>query len=70
VLHRWPCAMAALAVVIGRRLFDLTNGWNSRPAVGDEVFVATHQPPADWPYLAAPFTFVTDGLHSALAHGL
>ena len=23
--------------VIGRRLFDLTNGWNGRPAVGDHV---------------------------------
>lgn len=22
-------------VIIGRRLFDLTNGWNGRPAVGD-----------------------------------
>jgi dihydrofolate reductase len=38
------------ADVIGRRLFDLTNGWNGRPAVGDAVFVVTHQPPADWPF--------------------
>jgi len=55
------------ADVIGRRLFDLTNGWNGRPAVGDAVFVVTHQPPADWPYPDAPFTFVTDGLSSAIA---
>jgi len=55
------------ADVIGRRLFDLTNGWNGQPAVGDAVFVVTHQPPADWPYPDAPFTFVTDGLHSAIA---
>jgi len=53
--------------VIGRRLFDLTNGWNGCPAVGNAVFVVTHQPPTDWPYPDAPFTFVTDGLHSALA---
>jgi dihydrofolate reductase len=53
--------------VIGRRLFDLTNGWNGRPAVGDAVFVVTHQAPADWPYPGAPFTFVTDGLPSAIA---
>jgi len=45
----------------------LTNGWNGRPAVGDAVFVVTHQPPADWPYPDAPFTFVTDGLPSAIA---
>ena len=55
------------ADVIGRRLFDLTNGWNGRPAVGEAVFVVTHQAPNDWPYPDAPFTFVTDGLRSALA---
>ena len=55
------------ADVIGRRLFDLTNGWNGRPAVGDAVFVVTHQPPADWPYPDAPFAFVSDGLPSAIA---
>jgi dihydrofolate reductase len=55
------------ADVIGRRLFDITNGWNGRPAVGDAVFVVTHQPPTDWPYREAPFTFVTDGVESALA---
>jgi dihydrofolate reductase len=60
----WP---AIGADVIGRRLFDLTNGWNGRPAVGDHVFVVTHRPPADWPFPDAPFTFVTDGLPSALA---
>ena len=35
-------------VVIGRRLFDLTNGWNGTPAAGEHVFVVTHQPPTDW----------------------
>ena len=49
------------AVVIGRRLFDLTNGWNGKPAVGEHVFVVTHQPPTDWEYSdTAPFTFVED----------
>src|SRR5439155_15523386 len=48
------------ALVIGRRLFDLTNGWDGRPAVGEAVFVVTHQAPANWGYLEAPFTFVTD----------
>jgi dihydrofolate reductase len=55
------------AAVIGRRLFDLTNGWNGRPAIGDHVFVVTHQPPVGWPFPGAPFTFVTDGLVSAIA---
>jgi dihydrofolate reductase len=35
-------------VIIGRRLFDLTNGWNGKPAAGEHVFVVTHQPPTDW----------------------
>lgn len=55
------------AVVIGRRLFDLTNGWNGKPAAGEHVFVVTHQPPADWEYAdTAPFTFV-DGVERAIA---
>lgn len=52
--------------VIGRRLFDLTNGWNGRPAAGDHVFVVTHRAPTGWPFPDAPFTFVTDGLESAI----
>jgi dihydrofolate reductase len=58
------------AAVIGRRLFDITNGWNGRPAIGDHVFVVTHDVPTGWPYPDAPFTFVTDGLASAIAKAL
>ena len=53
--------------VIGRRLFDITNGWNGRPPVGDAVVVVTHRPPADWDFPDAPFTFVTDGVPAAVA---
>lgn len=49
------------ACVIGRRLFDITNGWNGVPAAGEHVFVVTHQPPDAWEYTdSAPFTFVAD----------
>ncbi len=54
------------AVVIGRRLFDLTNGWGGVPATGEHVFVVTHEAPTDWPFPDAPFTFVTDGVASAV----
>jgi dihydrofolate reductase len=55
------------ANVIGRRLFDLTNGWDGKPAAGEHVFVVTHQPPTDWEYAGtAPFTFV-DGVEKAIA---
>jgi dihydrofolate reductase len=53
-------------VVIGRSLFDLTNGWNGRPATGEGVFVVTHDPPVDWPFPDAPYTFVTDGVPAAI----
>ena len=59
----WPRIGAA---IIGRRLFDITDGWEGRPANGDHVFVVTHEAPAHWPYPDAPFTFVTDGLESAV----
>jgi dihydrofolate reductase len=55
------------AVVIGRRVFDLTNGWNGKPAAGEHVFVVTHEPPADWEHAnTAPFTFV-NGVEEAIA---
>jgi dihydrofolate reductase len=55
------------AVVIGRRVFDMTNGWNGIPAAGEHVFVVTHQPPTDWEHAdTAPFTFV-DGVEQAIA---
>ena len=54
------------ATVIGRRLFDITNGWHGVPAAGEHVFVVTHGPPADWGFPDAPFTFVTDGVASAI----
>jgi dihydrofolate reductase len=55
------------ASVIGRRLFDLTNGWNGKPPVGEAVFVVTHRPPEDWDFPDAPFAFVTDGVASAVS---
>ena len=55
------------AVVMGRRLFDLTNGWNGVPASGDHVFVVTHKRPTDWEYEGkAPFTFV-DSVEAGIA---
>jgi dihydrofolate reductase len=55
------------AGVMGRRLFDITNGWNGVPANGEHAFVVTHEAPTDWEYAeTAPFTFVTDGVRSAI----
>lgn len=55
------------AGVLGRRLFDITNGWEGRPPNGEHAFVVTHEVPTDWAHLdTAPFTFVTDGVRSAI----
>jgi len=57
------------ALVCGRRLFDITDGWGGRHPTGVPVFVVTHRPADDWSerHPAAPFTFVTDGVASAVA---
>jgi dihydrofolate reductase len=55
------------AIVVGRRLFDLTNGWNGSHPLGKPVFVVTHEPPQDWVDTDTSFTFVTDGVEAAVA---
>jgi dihydrofolate reductase len=51
------------ALVVGRRLFDLTDGWSGLHPLGVPVVVVTHSLPDDWieRHPDAPFTFVTDG---------
>jgi dihydrofolate reductase len=48
------------AMVIGRRLFDLMNGWEGQPPTGDHVVVVSHRPkPTGW-HPEAPYHFVAD----------
>ena len=54
------------ALVTGRRTFDLTNGWGGTHPLDVAVFVVSHTVPQEWVYEGSPFTFVTDGLESAL----
>jgi dihydrofolate reductase len=54
------------AFVTGRRTFDITNGWGGSPPLGVPTFVVTHTAPQDWVYEGSPFTFVTDGVESAV----
>jgi dihydrofolate reductase len=54
------------ALVTGRRTFDLTNGWGGSHPLDVPVFVLTHTVPQEWVYEGSPFTFVTDGLESAV----
>ena len=54
------------ALVTGRRTFDLTNGWGGGHPLGVPVFVVTRAVAQEWVYEGSPFTFVTDGLESAV----
>ncbi|MZE74949.1 dihydrofolate reductase family protein [Streptomyces sp. SID5789] len=48
------------ALVVGRHVFDMTNGWEGKPPTGDHVVVVSHRPkPAGW-HPEAPFHFVDD----------
>jgi dihydrofolate reductase len=56
------------AYVIGRRLFDLTDGWGGTHPFDRPQVVVTHSVPEAWvaAHPGAPFTFVTDGLPHAI----
>ncbi|MER7829365.1 dihydrofolate reductase family protein [Streptomyces sp. NPDC095602] len=49
------------AIVVGRKLFDVTDGWGGEHPLGVPVVVVTHKVPDGWPRKGAPFHFVTDG---------
>jgi dihydrofolate reductase len=51
------------ALVCGRRLFDIAQGWGGNHPSGCPLVVVTHRPVTDWPH---PVTFVTDGVVSAI----
>jgi dihydrofolate reductase len=46
--------------VIGRHLFDITNGWEGKPPAGDHVVVVSHRPKPDGWHPEASYHFVDD----------
>jgi dihydrofolate reductase len=54
------------AMVAGRRMFDIANAWQGHPPGEGPTFIVTHSPPQDWVKEDSPFTFVTDGVESAI----
>ena len=54
--------------VIGRRMFDQTDGWGGRHPFDKPIVVVTHAVPEGWvaAHPDAPFTFVTDGVSAAI----
>jgi dihydrofolate reductase len=62
---RWTTQLGAL--VCGRTLFDVTDGWDGRHTMDVPVVVVTHTEPTDWirAHPDAPFTF-TDSVDNAV----
>jgi dihydrofolate reductase len=56
------------ALVSGRRLFDIANGWDDAHPAGMSVVVVTHNPPDDGAERWPKTTFV-DGVEPAIAKG-
>jgi len=55
------------AIVTGRRTYDIVDGWGgSHPIHGVPVFVLSHNIPKKVPQGESTFTFVTDGMESAI----
>ena len=55
------------AVIVGRRMFDNAKGWGEEPPFHVPVFVVTHEAREDLVRSDTTFTFVSDGIESALA---
>ena len=60
-------AQSVGAIVSGRRMFDVAGAWGGRHPLNVPVVVLTHRVPQEWVKEGSPFTFVTDGIESAIA---
>jgi dihydrofolate reductase len=54
------------AVIVGRRMFDNAKGWGEEPPFHVPVFVVTHEAREQLGRSDTTFTFVSDGIRSAL----
>jgi dihydrofolate reductase len=54
------------AIVSGRRMFDVAGAWGGRHPMNVPVFVVTHSITQEWAGADSPFTFVKDGVESAV----
>jgi dihydrofolate reductase len=53
-------------LVTGRRTFDIAGAWGGQHPVDLPIVVLTHNVPQEWVKEGSPFTFVTDGIESAI----
>jgi dihydrofolate reductase len=55
-----PTLASIGVLVVGRHVFDITNGWEGKPPTGDHIVVVSHRPRPDGWYPEAPYHFVYD----------
>ncbi len=55
------------ALLVGRRIFDLTHGWGGQHPINVPIVVLSHTVPDGWPRDGVPYTFVTSGFQDAVA---
>ncbi len=60
-------SQAAGVLVTARRTFDIANAWGGKHPMNVPVVVVTHNVPQEGVKDGSPFTFVTDGVESAIA---
>ena len=53
-------------LVYGRRTFDIAHAWGGRHPMDLPMVIVTHHAPKEWLRTGSPFTFVTDGVESAI----
>jgi len=64
--HGWTRELGCL--VVGRTLFDITDGWTGEHPLGVPFVVLTHEAPVDWEHAHTRNAhFVTDGIAAAIA---
>ena len=57
---------SAGALITARKTFDIANAWGGQHPADVPVVVLTHHVPQEWVKQGSPFTFVTDGIESAV----
>jgi dihydrofolate reductase len=54
------------AIVTGRHDFDVSEAYGGAPPLALPMFIVTHRIPQEWVKPDSPFTFVTEGVTSAI----
>ncbi len=57
---------AAGVLVTARRTFDIAGAWGGKHPMDVPIVVVTHRVPQEWVKEGSPFTFVTEGVESAI----